>query len=148
MFSRKHRFFIILFVVILVFVFLYFQFYINPIFDRIQAHSFVASLHHGLSQLDKIEIKSIFGNFEYEWKLLPESSYEKLSIIFLNKKMIFDGSKLPRELANILQDEWGNLVVIAVRKGQNDTIQFLVTSKGPDGIYGTQDDILSLEYSN
>ena len=54
-------------------------------------------------------------------------------------------SKIP---GKTLLDPWGNRFNVAVRYYENKQLEFLVWSKGPDGVNGTEDDFISANIEN
>lgn len=93
-----------------------------------------------LSELEKGNsgLKEIFCSADEQWWSIAVPEYDK-AITELDDKSydLDDGSARP------LLDLWGSRLVIVYRKLPSGFYDFLVVSKGPDGIYGTEDDVVS-----
>jgi hypothetical protein len=83
-----------------------------------------------------MEIPSAIGE---RWQFLTPEQYDRV-IIELNKSYSLDP---PPAAGQPLLDLWGNRFEIAYRRLSNEGYDVIVVSKGPDGIYGTKDDIVS-----
>lgn len=86
---------------------------------------------------DNTEVTKLFASSDEQWHFLEAGQYDSL-ISEIAKTHNLDPSPKPLEP---LTDLWGNRLLICYRKlpsGSSDTV---VVSKGPDGIYGTTDDI-------
>ena len=85
------------------------------------------------------EITTAMGN---KWRFLNRQEYDMLART-MSKSRSLDRGKRSHEPERILLDHWGNHILIAGRTSDKGTVEFLVWSKGPDGDFGTEDDIAS-----
>lgn len=88
---------------------------------------------------DKPEMKYMISNLSEEWSLLNNQEYIKLSNVLLK---YYDTTSDPKHgQAGILFDHWGQHILIAGRKLNGKKPEWIIWSKGPDSIFGTEDDI-------
>ena len=94
------------------------------------------------AQSDSFVIKGIGDKNEQEWKLLSEHICDDL-IMGLAQRYNLDA---PRDWDPHvpLKDMWGKRFAILYRRFSGNS-DFAVISAGPDGIYGTTDDIASAD---
>jgi hypothetical protein len=97
-----------------------------------------------LTEFDKknTTLIEILSSADEQWRFLTPEEYDKV-IFELAKSHNLDPSPASGQP---LLDLWGNRFEIAYRKLPNQAYDVIVVSKGPDGIYGTKDDIVS-DYS-
>jgi hypothetical protein len=94
-----------------------------------------------VTDIDKnnTKVKEIFVSGGEEWQFLDPKDYD-IVIQELAKSHNLDPSP---KASDRLVDRWGNRFEIAYQKTKNGIYDFFVISKGPDRIYGTDDDIVS-----
>jgi hypothetical protein len=99
--------------------------------------SLVCSVAAAIEELDYEQKTEFSGSLGEEWSLLDADEYRRLAAVKgLDRWRV--GSKHPEEIV----DEWGTPVMIAGRKREGREAEFLVWSKGADGISGTKDDVV------
>ncbi len=74
------------------------------------------------------------------WHVLTESEYDRY--VSLVSELI-DTGRQRRSRAAPLCDPWGRRFLVAVRTNEHGSVKVIVWSKGPDGISGDADDIVS-----
>jgi hypothetical protein len=86
----------------------------------------------------KIEV--LFSRDVKGWSSLTDDQYDKLITEITKSSAIeyWTVGKFPE----ILLDPWGNRFVVCYKKANQDH-EILIVSKGPDGIYGTKDDLVN-----
>ena len=108
--------------------------------------AFTASSISALDQAFYLELSK--GNYKLagvtsnagpQWHFLTVKQYDNI-IIDLDESYNFDAKP---SLSQPLVDFWGNRFEIAYRKLPGSGCDSIVVSKGPDGVYGTRDDIVS-----
>ena len=102
----------------------------------------VSAIHAALpSELEKgnLNLKEIFSSADQQWRFLTADEYDRV-IIELAKSHNLDPS--PKHPSQPLLDFWGNRFEIGYRI-HGRVYNFIVVSKGPNGIYGTKDDVVS-----
>ena len=122
--------------------------------DRAAEYSYIASVGSFVYSFSTDEVCEITNNLGEEWRLLSESEYTKLAHSMSRSDYIdrSNRSNLSYEPGEILLDHWNHHILIAGRKVRDILIvgrkvpgekpEFIVWSKGPDGISGTDDDII------
>lgn len=104
----------------------------------------VKAVHAALaSELDKgnIILKEALSLADRRWRFLSAEQHDRL-ITELGKSHNLDPPAdwdSPPYL-----DFWGNRLEIGYRELRNEICDFIVISKGPDGTYGTNDDVVSV----
>lgn len=88
------------------------------------------------------EIREITSNLGNDWRLLTESEYINLSKA-MGRDYFFDLDENNRVPDKILIDVWGQRLLIAGRKLDGKKPEWIIWSKGPDGVSGTEDDLVS-----
>ncbi len=102
--------------------------------------SIAAGIEHEIKDENPI-ILEMMPDTNNVWKKLGDEQFDRAILEILKHKEIeyWDNSgKIP----TVFKDPWGNRLVICYYKS-NQKFNFVVISKGPDGIYGTKDDISS-----
>lgn len=111
---------------------------------RMAAGSYIASvggfLQDGITENQMVI--EISENLNKEWRFLNESEYTKICEA-MSKSYAVDRGGLSYKPDEILFDHWGKHILIAGRKRYGKECEFIVWSRGPDGIFGTGDDIAS-----
>lgn len=83
-------------------------------------------------------LEEVFSAADEQWRSITVTEYDKTIRELDDKSYNLDaGPSRP------LLDLWGNRLVIVYRKLPNSFYDSLVVSRGPDGIYGTRDDVVS-----
>jgi hypothetical protein len=83
-------------------------------------------------------IERFFSQIGREWKALSDENCDALLTELVKRKEIEDCNGA---LANkSFLDPWGHRFVVCFRRNIN-FFEFIIVSRGPDGIYGTKDDI-------
>jgi hypothetical protein len=92
-----------------------------------------------LTELDENNTKvgTLFASSDGQWQFLTAKQYDSL-ISELAKTHNLDPSP---KVSETLTDLWGNRLLICYRKLPSGSYDTIVVSKGPDGIYGTTDDV-------
>lgn len=104
----------------------------------------VSSIYAALvseTQEGKLDFDFYFQPADSNWRLLPDEKYDRL-MKELSASYNLDSPRSSREKDALLVDGWGNRYNIAYRQLSDFSYVFVVISKGPDGIYGTKDDIV------
>jgi hypothetical protein len=101
------------------------------------AAALLSEAHNG-----KIDYGFYFQPADSNWRLLPDEKYDRL-MKELSVSYNLDSPKSSREKDALLVDGWGNRYNIAYRQFSDLSYDFVVISKGPDGVYGTKDDEVS-----
>ncbi len=107
---------------------------------RAQAYGTVSAVNAALlTELDEDNTKVIkfFASGDGQWQFLTPGQYDSL-IGELAKTHNLDPSP---KLLEALTDLWGNRLLICYRKLPSGSYDTIVVSKGPDGAYGTKDDV-------
>lgn len=87
------------------------------------------------------KIRSITTGFSKQWRLLNESEYAKLISTLRERGRSIDLGGMHPDPNNVLLDHWGRRIVIAGRKAENGKPEFILWSKGPDGVLGSENDL-------
>lgn len=90
---------------------------------------------------DNATLKEILSYGGEEWRFVNDDQYDKI-VIELAKWHNLDAPKNWDSSGPFL-DIWGNRFEIGYRKLPSNGYDFIIVSKGPDGIYGTNDDVVS-----
>jgi len=122
----------------IIYVFIHF----NNERKKIKTGSYVASVNASLHYQETSEAREIAGNLSKEWRFLNKQEYTKLAKA-MSGTYSCDRGGLSYEPDRILFDHWGRHILIAGRKLPDKNPEFMVWSKGPDGIFRTEDDISS-----
>jgi hypothetical protein len=85
------------------------------------------------------KLEEILSSASEQWEFLAAEQYDRV-ITELAKSHNLDPSPKSSEP---LIDRWGNRFEICYRKLPSQVYDFVVVSKGRDGIYGTEDDLVS-----
>lgn len=113
----------------------------NQLAKETAAYSAVASIRVSL-QSDKVSsepnVQAIFESADDQWYVLTTKEYDAITSVIL-KNYGVDG---PRSKGHPV-DYWGNRLIIGIRRKLDNQLEFFVTSKGKDGVFGTSDDIVS-----
>jgi hypothetical protein len=108
---------------------------------EISTYSAVASIHASL-QSDEVSsepnVQAIFERANDQWYVLSTKEYDAITSDIL-KHYGVDGPS-PKGYP---VDYWGNHLIIGIRREPDNQLEFFVTSKGKDGVFGTSDDIVS-----
>jgi hypothetical protein len=75
------------------------------------------------------------------WRTLSIDEYTKI-VHQIGQSVPLDAGAKRWTANGVLLDPWGNPFQIAIRKKSEGHVEYLVSSKGADGILGTQDDIV------
>ena len=86
-------------------------------------------------------LKHIISSADTQWQFLSDEEYDKV-ITEISKSHNLDPPKNWKPPGPLL-DLWGNRFEIAYRRLPNGGIDTIVVSKGPDGVYGSKDDLVS-----
>lgn len=117
---------------------------VSVIFKKINTmscFSYVSSLHSFLvhnATSKWLDVNSVDAN----WRLFDADEYRELSIRAFESGSLDIGWAV-HEDKSILFDRWGNQVAIYVKKDSDNTLNYIVISKGKDGLMNTKDDISS-----
>ncbi len=106
------------------------------------AYSYVSSVSSSLNKAKAQEVNEIAFDLKNEWRELTESEYKKVAQA-MSRYWSIDRGGLSHEPNEILFDHWGHRIVIAGHKLSGGKPEFIVWSKGQDGILGTEDDLAS-----
>lgn len=101
--------------------------------------SYIASVDKFLQEEPNIAIE-IATNLGERWRFLNKEEYIKLAKV-MSKSHAIDRGRLSNKPDKILYDQWNQHIIIAGRKLFGTRGEYIVWSKGPDKIWGTQDDI-------
>lgn len=93
---------------------------------------------------NKKEIREITSKFDEDLNLLKECEYMKLAQI-LGRDYFFDLDENSCVPDKILSDAWNRRLLIAGRRILGKNPEWIIWSKGPDGIRGTNDDLVSAD---
>ena len=110
---------------------------------RAEIYSEIMSITTALvSELQKenATLREVFSFRTEEWQFLTAEEYDKVTFE-IDRHHNIDVPK-NRRPPSYLVDFWGNRYVIAYRELPNQILDVIVVSKGRDGIYGTEDDIV------
>ena len=135
--KRRHRFLFILLPLLVCFTL--FIIHSRKASKKIAASSHMVSIGAYLDSLDTSKFKTRFCE---EWTLLNELDYTWLGPA-LSEYGWVDNAGLSQDPDKILLDYWRQRILIAGCKINENKIDFIVWSKGPDRISGTLDDITS-----
>jgi len=143
----KYRYNIIVFTlacIIAASLILWFILYNSNQVDKTAEYSHVASVCAFLQENPhNPEVRKIVDALNSKWRILDESECAYLAKA-MNKLMCIDLAVLDINNADApILDRWRRRVLIAARKVDGAKFDFIVWSRGPDGISGTYDDIVS-----
>jgi len=105
-------------------------------------YSYIASVGSFLDERMKPLRGQIVDSLGEEWRLLTDTEYKYVAMV-MGKSSKIDRGKLSHSPDKILYDHWGRHILIAARKTKWSRAEYIVLSKGKDGIAGTQDDTVS-----
>jgi len=106
--------------------------------ENMATGSLVCSVEAAIYQLDYERKKELSESLGEEWSLLDAYEYRRLAVV-----KGLDRGRVGRKYPGKIVDEWGRPLMIAGRKLEGQEAEFLVWSKGADGISGTKDDVVS-----
>ncbi len=86
-------------------------------------------------------LKEAFSSADKQWQFLAAEQYDRVITEVARYHNLDPASDWDHQ--SPLLDPWGNRFEVAYRQLDNEIYGFIVVSKGPDGIYGTKDDISS-----
>jgi hypothetical protein len=109
--------------------------------DEAATYSAVASIHASL-QSDEVSsepnVQAIFERADDQWYVLTTNEYDAITSDIL-KNYGVDGPSIKGHPV----DYWGNRLIIGIRRKPDNQLEFFVTSRGKDGVFGTSDDVVS-----
>jgi hypothetical protein len=134
--------FLVVVVVILIIGICLIVFVVKPIANNSATGSFLASAYQSIwdyckENPEKVDSSSVSVN----WKIVSEEDYQYLMDHVFDPYML-DKGRMERSKETVLLDIWKNRIGIAYRKS-DESLEFILWSKGRDGIEGTEDDITS-----
>ena len=144
LFMRKKKIVVLIFIFVCLLAFAFvFRSYI--MFSRLAKqtafHSCLASIHSALTEeLNKnnATLEKFFSCADEQWKLLSHESCDKV----VEELQKLYGLDAPVDWQSPFMDPWGSHIEIVCRKLPDMRYSTVVISNGPDGIYGTDDDLV------
>jgi len=96
-----------------------------------------------ISELDKgnANLEKVFSDRDRQWQFLTPNEYDRV-IVELAKSHNLDPATNWNPSLTLL-DPWGNRFEIGYRELTGSICDTIVVSKGPDGVYGNEDDLVS-----
>jgi len=98
-------------------------------------HSTAASLCAALQSQNMLNISAT------NWQILGDVEYDR-TVTEVSRKGSIDVGRNGWKSGGVLVDSWGNRLQIAVRKSDQGKLEYIVWSKGADGISKTSDDVV------
>ena len=86
-------------------------------------------------------LKEVFSSADEQWRFFTAEQYDRV-ITELAKYHNLDPAP-DWDPQSPLLDPWGNRFEVAYCKLPGEVYDFIVVSKGPDRVYGTEDDLVS-----
>lgn len=104
--------------------------------DILATHSAAASIWKGFENSGAPQTSS------QHWMCLDDTQYLKEIARLVDAGEALDVCPHCQTINGVITDTWGNRFEIAVRNVDNEELNVVVWSKGPDRVSGTEDDIV------
>jgi len=110
--------------------------------ERVENISSYESMRGFIGRENIKEIREVTTNLGENWHLLTEAEYIKLAKA-MGRDYFLDLDENSRVPDKILVDVWNRRLLIVGRKLFESKPEWIIWSKGADGVAGTKDDLVS-----